>query len=236
MMSDTPGSDGLQQEGSTPPQFQMPRSLSENDWRILLSRIRAGTCTPFLGAGAAYGVLPLGGAIAQEWATENGYPLDDSTDLIKVSQFMAVEMGDAKYPKEEIAARFKKVAPPDFSSPDEPHGFLADLPLPVYITTNYDDFMLRALHDRGRKPEWDICRWNSRVFNRPSVLDRADYVPSVDRPLVFHLHGQVDVPDSLVLTEDDYLDFLVAISRKEEKLLPPRLQEAMGGASLLFIG
>lgn len=43
------------------------------------------------------------------------------------------------------------------------------------------------------------------------------------------------MPESLVLTEDDYLDFLVNISR-EQDLLPPRIQEALTGASLLFIG
>jgi hypothetical protein len=39
----------------------------------------------------------------------------------------------------------------------------------------------------------------------------------------------------LVLTEDDYLDFLVNTSRDRD-LLPPRIQEALTGASLLFIG
>ena len=34
----------------------------------------------------------------------------------------------------------------------------------------------------------------------------------------------------------DYLDFLIAISKKENKLLPPRVQEAMANASLLFVG
>jgi hypothetical protein len=38
-----------------------------------------------------------------------------------------------------------------------------------------------------------------------------------------------------VLTEDDYLDFLVNISRQQD-LLPPRIQEVLTGASLLFIG
>jgi SIR2-like domain len=38
-----------------------------------------------------------------------------------------------------------------------------------------------------------------------------------------------------VLTEDDYLDFLVNISRDED-LIPPRVQEAMAGTSLLFLG
>ncbi len=229
-----------QQPGTKAPipenELPMPRSLQETDWTVLLKRIRQGNCTPFLGAGASYGTLPLGSAIANEWAEEFGYPLDDSTDLIRVSQYVAVEVGDAMYPKEELANRFRTVAPPDFRSPGEPHGFMADLPLPVYITTNYDDFMVRALRDRGKRPEQEICRWNSRLHGVPSAFDRPEYVPRPETPLVFHLHGHAGIPESLVLTEDDYLDFLIAIAKKEDKLLPPRIQEAMAGASLLFIG
>jgi len=216
--------------------LRMPRSLAPKDWTVLLARIREGNCTPFLGAGASFGALPLGGTIAQEWATEHGYPLDDSTDLIRVSQFVAIEMEDAMYPKEELSRRFKNVQAPDFTSPDEPHGFLADLPLPVYITTNYDDFMVKALIARGKRPEQEICRWNSRLHSIPSVLNRPDYIARPETPLVFHLHGHAGIPESLVLTGDDYLDFLIAISKKEVQVVPPRIQEAMAGASLLFIG
>src|SRR5262249_50037914 len=43
------------------------------------------------------------------------------------------------------------------------------------------------------------------------------------------------IPDSMVLTEDDYLDFLVAISR-DAQLLPHRIQRAVAETSLLFVG
>ena len=39
----------------------------------------------------------------------------------------------------------------------------------------------------------------------------------------------------MVLTEDDYLDFLVEISKYQE-LLPPRIEEAFASTSLLFLG
>jgi hypothetical protein len=39
----------------------------------------------------------------------------------------------------------------------------------------------------------------------------------------------------MVLTEDDYLDFLVRISR-DQTLIPPRIQDAISSTSLLFIG
>jgi hypothetical protein len=54
-------------------------------------------------------------------------------------------------------------------------------------------------------------------------------------PIVFHLHGHNGVAESLVLTEDDYLDFLVSISNDPE-LLPRRIQRALTGTSLLFMG
>jgi len=39
----------------------------------------------------------------------------------------------------------------------------------------------------------------------------------------------------MVLTEDDYLDFLIEIS-KHQDILPPRIQEAFTSTSLLFLG
>src|SRR5215831_21358680 len=57
------------------------------------------------------------------------------------------------FPKEELANSFKKCAPPDFSARDEPHSVLSKLPLPIYMTTNYDDFMIRALKAQGREGE-----------------------------------------------------------------------------------
>jgi len=233
-------SPGDPSNGSPQPQsdniLPMPRTLQPRDWTVLLKRIREGRCTPFLGAGASFGSLPLGATLAQQWAKDFGYPLEDTYDLIRVSQFVAVDQEDGMYPKEELAEQFKSVKLPDFNVPNDPHGFLADLPLPVYITTNYDNFMFKALESRGKHPQREICRWNSQLYGLPSVWDRVDYVPTDRTPLVFHLHGRAEIPASLVLTEDDYLDFLTAMSKKENKLLPPRIQEAMANTSLLFIG
>ena len=54
------------------------------------------------------------------------------------------------YPKERVADSFKGYAAPDFSAPDEPHSVLSRLPLPIYMTTNYDDLMIRALKAQGK--------------------------------------------------------------------------------------
>jgi hypothetical protein len=201
-----------------------------------MRRIASGACTPFLGAGACSGTLPLGSDVATRWAGEHGYPLEDRYDLARVAQFVGVHQDDAMYPKELISAELTGVAPPDFSAEDEPHAVLARLPLPIYMTTNYDDFMAAALRHAGKEPRREICRWNTSpaVREQPTHLGNG-LPPSPANPVVYHLHGHLDVPESLVLTEDDYLDFLVAVSRDDE-LLPHQIQRALAGTSLLFVG
>ncbi len=217
--------------------LEVANTLEEKDWQILLGRIKNGRCTPFLGAGACYGALPLGGEIARELAEKYNYPLKDSDNLIRVAQYLAVTQ-DSMIPKEEIIDRLKKVKLPDgfFKAADEPHAVLADLPLPVYMTTNYDDFMVKALESRNRDPKRELCRWNKLIKDQPSLFEtQPDFIPTVANPVVFHFHGHSGVPESLVLTEDDYLEFLAEITRVPD-LLPPRIQKAMSASSFLFIG
>ena len=211
----------------------MTSTLSDRDWEILLRRISTGKCVPFLGAGACYGSLPLGGQIAHEWATKYNYPMADDGDLVRVAQFLAVEY-DQTFPKELVLERLKGGDPPDFRAADEPHGVLSDLPLPIYLTTNYDDFMPLALATRYRDPRREFCRWNELIREQPTVFDKEPgYKPTVANPLVYYLHGHTD-PNSVVLTEDDYLSFLAAM--QDPDLLPEPVRSALASSSLLFIG
>ena len=215
--------------------------LTEDDWEVLLYSIKLGRCTPFLGAGAAAGVLPTGSEIATRWATEYGYPLPDRSNLISVSQYLAVKM-DSMFPKYKIVEMFADESAPNFSNPLEPHMILASLPLPIYITTNYDDFMVQALKRQPlpRDPQKVLCRWNRAVKNL--VRDDPNYIEleqntklNVANPVVFHLHGYVPVAESLVLTEDDFMDFLVNMASDDE-LIPPQIARALTGTTKLFLG
>jgi hypothetical protein len=207
--------------------------VEDDHWEILLERISEQKCTPFLGAGAASATLPLGSTIAAEWALEHDYPLEDTHDLARVAQFLAVKL-DAMAPKEKLKRLLSAAGTPDFGSAGEPHAVLAELPLPLYMTTNFDGFMTAALRACGKEPRQELCRWNERLVRRASVFDAPDnYRPTTREPLVYHLHGQMDVVESLVLTEDDYFDFLVNIPQIG---IPPPIQEALSATSLLFLG
>ncbi len=94
---------------------------------------------------------------------------------------------------------------------DNPLRVLANLPLRVYVTTSPYTFIEDALKAAGKMPRTDFCRW-SKLLDRISSSLPPDYEPSLREPLVYHLHGIDEYPDSLVLTEDDYLEFIVNVA------------------------
>jgi SIR2-like protein len=214
----------------------MPNGLTDADWSTLLQRIVDKECTPFVGAGASAEKVPVASELALAWASEYEYPLADATNLARVAQFLAVEQ-DPIFPKQLLRRQLQQLDPPDFTAPDEPHGVLADLDLPIYLTTNYDGLMLAALKARGKKPRRELCGWNDLVREtEPSLLD-AGFAPTAAAPLVYYLHGQYELPQSMVLTEDDYLAFLVRISTDNTvRLLPSKIRSALATTSLLFVG
>jgi SIR2-like domain len=215
--------------------------FDESAWRRTVYLIAKGKCTPFIGAGASADELPLAASLAAVLASEYDFPFDDHRDLAHVTQFVAVTEGSRQFLKQRLADEmFGNVRSPDFHAPDQPHALLADLRLPIYITTNYDDFMYQALVDRGRAPLRAICPWYTKSqveIQQATALFREDagYNPNSMRPIVYHLHGHYSTPESLVVTEDDYIDFLVRLSG-DPGLLPPVIQSALMSKMLLFVG
>ncbi len=154
--------------------------------------------------------------------------------MARVAQYLAV-LYDPIYPKEQLQTIYENADPPNFDDPTTPYNILASLHLPIYITSNYDNFMEDALKHDHKDPHRELCRWNQTLLKtQPSILDDG-FQPTAADPLVYYLNGHYQTPESIVLTEDDYLDFLVNIS-SEEYDLPPRIQQSFTGSSLLFIG
>jgi hypothetical protein len=217
-------------------------SLENHKWESLLNLISQKKCVPFLGAGAAAKWLPLGVSLSKKMADQHDYPLDDYHDLARVTQFLAIKSEDEMYPKEIISRELKRIKAPDFTLEDyydTPYSILADLNLPLYITTNYDNFMEEALRNRGGKePVTEFCRWNNfaEAAGISSVFDKGKkYKPTPKEPLVYHLHGVMDWPQSMVLTESDYIDFIVQLNR-ENDILPSVIRNALASNTLLFLG
>ena len=122
--------------------------------------------------------------------------------------------------------------------PAEPHRVLAALPFPIYLTTNPDHLLVEALREAGKQPEVGLCPWSEHVDWSESIFATGrepDFRPSVDRPLVYYLFGRLDDLRSLVLTEDDYFDYLIGLTRNNE-LVPSVVRRALVDSCLLFLG
>ena len=130
--------------------------------------------------------------------------------------------------------------------PAEPHWVLAQLPLPLYITTMPTNALFDALSDADiirpdgstvkKRPRVELCRWNEELEHLPSVRDDdPDYRPSPEEPLIYYLFGNLDEPGSVVLTEDDYFDFLIGVTSNKD-LIPQFVRRYMVDSALLFLG
>ena len=123
---------------------------------------------------------------------------------------------------------------------EDPLRLLARFPLPVYITTSQSDFHERALEAEGKTPRTQICFWSGEISNlRPEHRTIEQFHESITSPLVFHLFGLEDYPQTLVLSEDDFINFLISVTEDFNALnprIPLYLRKAVTGSQLLLIG
>ena len=210
------------------------KRIESTDWEVLLRKIKDGKCTPFLGAGVYSEGPSLRTAVAKKWSLQYNYPFIDGTDLARVARFLTVEYGDAEYAPTKYIEELSHVPLPNFDDPKDPYTILAKLPLPIYVTTNYDDFMEQALIKQKRDVKRDLCKWMGSL-DETSPLVEQSFQPTVANPVVFHLYGYMQNQQSMVLSEDDYFQFLINVS-KDSNLIPNRIQKAISGTSLLLLG
>jgi len=186
-------------------------------------------------------------------------------DLPQVAQFLATKQAHSfpalaleKLLRTEIANRFFEGTLPDelqkapftrvlsavgerlrASNPSEPHAVLASLPFRIYLTATPDNLLTEALRVK-KDPQVAICPWNEVLVKMPSVFrENPSYEPTESQPLVYHLFGRFKEtpkePDSLVLTEDDYFDYLIGVTKNID-LIPNEIQRVMADSALLFLG
>src|SRR5262245_17810636 len=207
--------------------------LDQRKWDDLLQKIKQGKCTPIVGPEIAFGTMESRAELAEAWAMQLEFPFEECHDLCRVAQFAATQTNppDAK---RAFVDRLSQRPCADLPPAHDPYRILATLPFPLYLTTNYDDGLVRALKDRrDRDPHRVVAAW------APNVSDDADgpdsvLKPDVANPLVFHLFGHVGQRESLVLTEDDFLEFLVNASRPNQ--IPAVVEKFFASTVLLFLG
>jgi hypothetical protein len=234
-------------------------------WNSLAGFIQDKVCTPIIGPGLIEGLLGSRHDIAIRWAEKHGFPLapQDRDVLPRVAQYVLTRQSPAYLPlayrgalRDAVMGRFGEdlsdelqqanpwstgqvteaveLAMEKFwkNEPEDPYRVLARLRLPFYITTGKLGLITQALIEEGAEPVVRICPWNKFVPKEKAIYEEE---PTVEKPLVYHLFGHLSVPNSMVISEDQYFDFLIGITRNKD-LIPSAMRAALNSTSLLFLG
>jgi hypothetical protein len=234
-------------------------------WHSLVGSIQDKNCTPIIGPGLIETLLGSTRDVALRWARKHGYPMSphDRDVLPRVAQYVLTHQSPAyisvairEAARDEILRRYHSEMPDDLlqakswstadfmralkwvsdcclsSDPGNPYRLLAKLRLPIYITSSTLDLLTNELIEAGADPVVRICPWNKWIPKDQAIYEET---PSVERPLVYHLFGHMNVPNSIVYSEDRYFDYLIGVTLNKS-LIPTAVRAALNSTSLLFLG
>lgn len=237
-------------------------------WNAVVMSLKNEKCLPVLGPGLVESVIGSTREMARAWAERFEIPMArNRDDLAQVAQHLAYQ-NDQEFVQgsiREYCVRYLKNkfrdkltqelldAPAEkgvvdkmishigkdlrASNPNEVHTLLARMNVPIYINANRDNLLYDALLEQNKHPRVHVCIWEND--EQPGLQFDPNYVPSVQEPLIFQVFGNFKFPDRLIITEDDYFDFLMGVTRNETReaaRIPPAVTAAIADCGWLMLG
>jgi SIR2-like domain len=212
----------------------------------LAEAVKAGQCILFLGAGVHHAPPegfgfeypekerpPLGGELAETLAGECGFASvcgDESpTNLQRVALCY-----ERQKSRQDLVNRIRAIVD-DRTEPSPALRALAEMPFPIIMTTNYDTLFERALglSPVRKRPVVGVYSRERKVT--PDYPGPGD--PSAERPFLFKMHGDINAPESIVVTDEDYIHFVLRMNDVElMKPIPGEIQYRLKRWPTLFVG
>jgi hypothetical protein len=165
---------------------------------------------------------PIGGQLSDLLATECNYPNQDRWNLQRVSWYYEYQAGF----RSELVREVKEAVHKDREPSPVLRG-LAQLGFPIVITTNYDQLYERALNDLARQRAQAEGKSDAEVAAIAASFDKCIYSPkstartkdcgadpSNERPYLLKIHGDLDQAESIVITDEDYIQFVLRMGDK----------------------
>lgn len=183
----------------------------------LINQIRAGNVVLWAGSGfPKYTEYPDGKQLAEIIKENVQYSdrkyFEDKQQLIDVAQEFS------EFYESECLIEILKNAFNEEPTSLQYHQMIAQIPQITHIvTTNYDDLFERAYGDK-------IC---------PIVKDQ-DIPKSIirDKVVVYKIHGSLESPDTIVITQDDYQNFYGNL----DSLIWTKIKTLIAENTILFLG
>lgn len=216
--------------------------------------------TPILGMGMTDPLLGSKRQWTRDWARRIQFPLSEyqRDDLPAVAQWRSVNGKGMvsnldSFLRDRLSIRFPNIDPNlDLGGllgeawetergavPADPHETLARLDCPLYVVAHPWNLLEKALKQQGKDPVVKVCPWRPDERTRdwkPELTTMEDgFVGTKDQPLVYHIFGSLEEPDSLVITEDDYLEFVAGVSGPN-KPIPSYVSSRVKRSALMLLG
>jgi len=219
--------------------------VSEEALKRLTTRVKAGECILFLGAGvhappppgAPYTYpeeerLPLGKKLAELLSQDYGFgkkfPEELPGDLQRVSLYIETTDGLGRNALVGSMRDYLRKG----KKPSPAVQMLAELPFKIIVTTNYDALLESALRMCNKVP--NVIVYNPST-DEPTPDPPED--PTAERPLLFKMHGDLEKGNSVVITDEDYITFVQRMSDKEaQHPVPQTVRYRMKRWPTLFAG
>jgi hypothetical protein len=114
---------------------------------------------------------------------------------------------------------------------------LAALPFPIIVTTNYDHLFDNALR-RARTRNGELKDPIVGIYDpkRTEPPEEVPLDPLEQRPVLLKIHGDIDKPESIVVTEEDYIVFIQRMSDHNLHPFHQNIRVRMRNWPILFIG
>jgi hypothetical protein len=184
-------------------------------------KVIEGRCILFLGAGvhcpppdgSVYSYPPeerppMGGRLSEALAATSGFDKEFKKESICNLQRVSLHY-QKHFSRNQLVERIRDEVETN-KKPSPALRALAELNFPLVITTNFDKLFERALYAAGKDPRKAVYSPESR----PTPDCTPD--PTAQRPFIFKIHGDIDQPESIVITDEDYIDFVLRMSDKNE--------------------
>lgn len=204
-------------------------SLRDSEWRRLIRMIRNDACILLLGPGVAVDPEELEGiSLAAKLAQVLADQMNDTHEAMDEGHLAHIaQMYQRENDRVTLEIEVEDFYRPYRDRTTEIHRRLASLPISLCIDLTPTGLMANAYHETNKTPFRDF--YGSA---NGQAISLAEFTPKY--PLIYKLFGNLDDSASLVLTENDLLDFLVNVA-KNTPALPKDLTSRFSDPKLSFL-
>jgi hypothetical protein len=116
---------------------------------------------------------------------------------------------------------------------------LVDLDFPIVVTTNYDQLYEKAHEARNTRDAANAVALRTLVYNPDHAAMTPEYQkePGPKECWLLKIHGCISQPESIVITDEDYIQFIMRMNSDEKHHpIPERIRSLMTEWTTLFVG